>query len=68
MLKCDMCQKPLGSARFKIVPTLRPDQTMTVGPDCYRKAKKAAKELRANKTDAEIAALRAKVAAHHQAL
>lgn len=64
-LRCDMCHKPLKGVTHKIVPLLRPDQTLIVGPDCYRKTQKAQKWLQATKTPAEIAALREKVAAHH---
>ena len=64
-LKCDMCHKPLKEKRFQIVPLLRPEMALTVGPDCYRKEQKARKELLATKTPEEIAALKAKVAAHH---
>lgn len=68
MLKCDMCHKPLKEKRYQIVVPLRPELTMTVGPDCYRKTKKAQKELEARNTPAQIEALRAKVAAHYAAL
>ena len=64
-LKCDMCHKPLKEKRFQVVVPLRPELTLTVGPDCYRKNKKAAKWLAENKTPAETAALRAKIAANH---
>jgi ribosome-binding protein aMBF1 (putative translation factor) len=39
MLRCDMCHKPLAAKRFQIVSG---ERTLTVGPDCYRKEKKAA--------------------------
>jgi hypothetical protein len=64
-LRCDMCHKPLKAKRFQIVVPLRPELTLTVGPDCYRKTVKARKELEARNTPEQIAALRAKVAAHH---
>lgn len=65
MLKCDVCHKPLKEKRFQLVPFMRPELTLTVGPDCYRKAKKAEKELRDRKSPEELVALRAKVAAYH---
>ena len=64
MLRCDMCHKPLKESRFKLVPFMRPDQILTVGPDCFAKAKKAEAELRQRKTPDEIAALRLKLAQH----
>lgn len=63
MLRCDMCHKPLKAKRFQITTLLRPELTLTVGPDCFRKEKKARKELLANNTPEQVAALRAKVAA-----
>jgi len=65
-LCCDMCHKPLKEKRYQIATVLRPELTLTVGPDCYRKARKAAKELRATKTPSEIAALRERVANFHK--
>lgn len=65
MLKCDMCGKPLKEKRYQVVVPLRPELTLTVGPDCYRKNKKAVKWLAENRTTAEIAALRVKIAAQH---
>ncbi len=65
MLKCDMCHKPLKEKRFQITVFLRPELTMTVGPECYRKTKKAEKALREQKSPEEIFALRAKIASLH---
>ena len=63
LLYCDMCHKPLKGARFQIVPLLRPDLTLTVGPDCYRKEKKARKQMLERNTPEQIEALKRKVAA-----
>lgn len=64
MLRCDMCHKPLKGARFKITTLLGDQsQTLTVGPECYRKEKKARSEMLARHTPEEIEALRAKIAA-----
>ena len=57
-----MCHKPLKGARFKIEVLLRPGQPMIVGPECFRKEKKARKEMLARHTPEEIEALRAKIA------
>jgi len=62
-LRCDMCSKPLKGARHKIEVLLRPGHPMIVGPECYRKEKKARKAMLAKHTPEEIEALRAKVAA-----
>jgi hypothetical protein len=62
-IRCDMCHKPLKEKRYSIVTPLRPELTLIVGPDCYRKTKKAEKELRARNTPEQIEALRVKVAA-----
>ncbi len=62
-LRCDMCHKPLKGERFKITTVFRPDLVMTVGPECYRKEKKARKEIMATYTPDEIEALRLKIAA-----
>lgn len=67
MLKCDMCHKPLKEKRYQITTLLGPGTPLTVGPDCYRKEKKARKEALARHTPEEIIALRAKVAAYHAA-
>lgn len=64
-LRCDMCHKPLKEKRFQITTLLRPELTLTVGPDCFHKEKKARAEMLARNTSEQIAALRAKVAAHH---
>lgn len=66
-LKCDMCHKPLKEVRYQIDGTIFCPGPMTVGPDCYRKEKKARKEALARYTPEEITAMRAKVAAHHAA-
>lgn len=65
MLKCDMCHKPIKEKRYQITTLLRPDLTLTVGPDCFRKEKNARKDALARHSPEQIAALRAKVAAHH---
>ena len=64
LLRCDMCHKPLKGTRFKIT-TILGDQshTLTVGPECFRKEKKARAEIMARYTPDEIEALRAKIAA-----
>lgn len=62
-----MCHKELKAKRYQIVAVLRPELTMIVGPECYRKTKKARKELEASNTPEQIAVLRAKVASHHVA-
>ena len=64
IIRCDMCHKPLKGERFKIT-TLLGDQSrpLTVGPECYRKEKKARAEMLARHTPEEIEALRAKIAA-----
>lgn len=59
---CDMCFKPLKSARFRISTVLRPNHFLTVGPECFRKEKKARVRLMAEKTPQEIEALRQKIA------
>lgn len=41
-LKCDICHKPLTAKRHQIA---RGQVTLTVGPDCFRKEKKAAADL-----------------------
>lgn len=42
MIRCDMCHKPLKSSRHQIV---RGSVTLTVGPDCLKKEKKAGEAL-----------------------
>jgi hypothetical protein len=59
---CDMCHKPLKSVRYTITTLLRPNAKMVVGPECFRKEKKARKEMLAKHSPAEIEALRQKVA------
>lgn len=68
LLRCDMCHAPLKAKRYQIV-TLLGDQsrTLTVGPECYRKEKKARAEMLARHTPQEIDALRAKIAAQRKA-
>ena len=62
-LHCDMCGKPLKEKRYTIEVLLRPGQPLIVGPECYRKEKKARKEMLARHTPEQIEALRAKIAA-----
>jgi len=62
-LKCDMCGKPLKSRRFQISVFMRPDRTMTVGPDCYKKEREAVAQMRARFTPAELDAKRTALAA-----
>ena len=64
-LRCDMCHKPLKEKRYQIATLLRPAMPLTVGPECFRKEKKARAELLARYTPDQLSALRAKVAAHH---
>ncbi len=59
---CDMCHKPLKSARFKITTLLRPDLTLTVGPECYRKEKQARRQMLERNTPEQIETLKRKVA------
>lgn len=61
-LKCDMCNKPLKSKRFQISVFMRPERTMIVGPDCYRKEKKAVEEMKRRFTTEELDAKRANIA------
>lgn len=61
MIKCDMCHKPLKSKRYQITTLLRPENTMTVGPDCYRKEKKARQEFLASHTPEQVEALKIKL-------
>ena len=63
ILRCDMCHKPLKGARFQITTILRPELTLTVGPECFRKEKKARKLMLERNTPEQIEALRLKVAA-----
>lgn len=63
MLKCDMCHKPLKSKRFQIAVFMRPERTMTVGPDCYKKEKEAVEQMKLRFTAEELAAKRAAIAA-----
>lgn len=62
-LKCDMCGKPLKSRRFQISVFMRPEKTMVVGPDCYKKEKEAVESMKARYTAEQLAACRAKIAA-----
>jgi ribosome-binding protein aMBF1 (putative translation factor) len=62
-MRCEMCHKPLTGAKYKIEVLLRPGHPMIVGPECFRKEKKARKEMLALHTPEQIEALRAKVAA-----
>jgi hypothetical protein len=63
MLKCDMCHKPLKSKRFQVAVFMRPERTMTVGPDCYKKTKEAAAAMRERFTPEQIDAKRTQIAA-----
>lgn len=65
-MRCDMCHKPLkpDAKRYTISLLLRPELTLVVGPECYRKEKKARKAMLARNTPEQISALREKVAAH----
>lgn len=67
MLKCDMCHKALKSKRFQISVFMRPDRTMTVGPDCYKKEKRAVEEMKRRFTAEELGAKRAYIAAKDHA-
>lgn len=60
---CDMCFKPLKAARFKIATIFRPELTLTVGPECFRKEKKARARVLAEKTPEQIEAIRQKISA-----
>jgi ribosome-binding protein aMBF1 (putative translation factor) len=62
-LRCDMCGKPLKGVRYTIEVLLRPGRPLVVGPECFRKEKKARKEMLARHTPEQIEALRAKIAA-----
>lgn len=62
-LRCDMCHKPLKGKRYTIEVLLRPGHPLVVGPECYRKEKKARKEMLAKHTPEQIEALRVKIAA-----
>jgi hypothetical protein len=62
-LRCDMCHAPLKSRRYLITTLMRPDLTLTVGPECYRKEKKARAEMLARHTPEEIEAIRTRIAA-----
>jgi hypothetical protein len=67
MLKCDMCHKPLKSKRFQISVFMRPERTMIVGPDCYKKEKEAVEQMRQRFTVEELDAKRAQIAAKDRA-
>lgn len=62
-LRCDMCQSPLKSRRYQITTLMRPDLKLTVGPECYRKEKKARAEMLARHTPEEIDEIRTRIAA-----
>jgi len=53
-----MCHKPLKGAKFQVVPLLRPDLTLTVGPECFRKEKKARRQMQERYTSEQLEALR----------
>lgn len=63
-LRCDMCHAPLknGARRYQITTLMRPDLTLTVGPECYRKEKKARAAMLARHTPQEIETIKARVA------
>lgn len=63
IIKCDMCHKPLKSARYVITPLLRPDLSLVVGPECFRKEKAARKQMLERYSPDQIEDLRRKVAA-----
>lgn len=67
MLKCDMCHKPLKSKRFQIAVFMRPERTMTVGPDCYKKEKEAVEQMKLRFTAEEIKAKRECIASKDRA-
>ena len=60
-LRCDMCHKPLKGVRHVIKTLLA--GAMVVGPECFRKEKKARKEMLARHTPKQLEDLRAKMAA-----
>jgi hypothetical protein len=62
-LKCDMCGKPLKSRRFQIQVFMRPEKTMVVGPDCYKKEKAAVEVMKSRFTEEQLNARRAAIAA-----
>ena len=61
-LRCDMCGKPLKSKRFQIQYFLRPERSMTVGPDCFKKEKEAQEARKLQLSPEQLAAKRAEVA------
>ncbi len=67
-MNCDMCHRPLkpDAKRYRITTLLRPDLTLTVGPECYRKERKARKQALERHTPEQIEALRQKVALAHK--
>lgn len=67
MLKCEMCGKPLKSKRFQISVFMRPERVMTVGPDCYKKEKKAREEMKCRFTAEELDVKRANITAKDRA-
>jgi hypothetical protein len=62
-LRCAMCHTPLKSRRFQITTLMRPDLTLTVGPECFRKEKKARAEMLARHTPQQIEEIRARILA-----
>lgn len=62
-LRCDMCFKPLKSRRYQITTLMRPDRTLTVGPDCFRKEREARAEMLARHTPQQIEEIRARIRA-----
>ncbi len=62
-LRCDMCHKPLKGVRYQIEVLMRPGHPLTVGPECFRKERKARKEWLARHTPEQLETVRAKVAA-----
>lgn len=61
-LRCDMCGKPLKSKRFQISAFLRPECTLIVGPDCYKKEKDAVEVRKLLFSEESLAEKRAEVA------
>jgi ribosome-binding protein aMBF1 (putative translation factor) len=64
VLRCDMCGKPIKSKRFQISVFMRPERTMTVGPDCYKKEKVAVEAMKLRFSEKELAAKREYIAAN----
>lgn len=63
VLRCEMCHRRLKGERFMIETLLRPGKSLVVGPECFRKEKKARAEMLKRFTPEQIEAMRAKAAA-----